>query len=140
MPNRDVHVPVGVVTGGVTALVTALVGEEEVTLPGLLSRVAGGMLGGYVGARAPDIFDPSSNGPNHRSWAHGVIPVSAAGSFLSDWYFTFREKRLAETKSGDTGNDILNNLIVGTVDGFGTSYLSHLALDATTPKRLPLMN
>lgn len=139
MPNRDVHVPVSVSAGGLVAGVCAIDQPIEV----LLSRTAGGAIGGWLGGLMPDIIDPSKNGPNHRSLGHGIIPVSLICSIGFEKFLSLRDHLKDKSDRARFDDDLSTSLLlealIGAMDGFIAGYLAHLALDARTPKGLPII-
>jgi len=136
MPNRDVHIKVGVGFAVSATIVAAIASNEEITFEEICMRVAGAVLGGYVGARLPDIIDPSSRGPNHRSLGHGVVPNGTLCALGTERYLDMRKNLLGES---DKKSRIYNQLIVGAMDGFIAGHTSHLILDSRTPKGLPVI-
>jgi len=133
MANREAHVAVGIAAAIFTEI---LVSKGS---PNVGARLFGAILGGYIGARAPDIIDPPSNGPNHRGIGHGVVPVSVAFAAASNDFAHAR--RWLETRAA--GSPPLEQFLfasaVGIMGGFAVSYASHLALDAVTPRGLPVI-
>ena len=149
MPNKKTHGPVSTGIGVAAALLRS---DEKNPWARALIGVGGG-IGGYWGGRMPDLIDPPTS-PNHRSWGHGVLPVSATfGSAIS------RAQRFEKdllryasnlgTAAGEaetfidrlllTAGQALALLVAGAIPGFAAGYVSHLALDLTTAKRLPLV-
>jgi len=135
MPNRDVHVKWGVTSGVVTTALTAIINDERLTIMEWFARLSSAAAAGYIGARLPDIIDPPTN-PNHRSWGHGVLPNTIAYSAVIKTASNYR-KKLSQEASEDK---LLNSFAIGAMDGFVGGHLSHLALDARTPKSLPLVS
>ena len=136
MPNRDVHVKVGVGSAICATVATAIVLDEKLTFEEMLLRVLGASIGGYMGARVPDIIDPSSRGPNHRSIGHGVVSNGTLYAFSKDKFLDTRKKLSNETEQRKR---LFNQFIVGAMEGFVTGHASHLVLDSRTPKGLPLV-
>jgi len=139
MPNRNVHLPVGRAAGVATA--GYLAKDEDWFL--ILLRASGGYLGGKAGALAPDIIDPSSNGPNHRSIGHGIVPLSSIALLGKDALTGLRNKLMEWAEKFDRGRfpvfTWLCHFAIGLIDGFLAGYLSHVALDSMTPKGLPVI-
>ena len=77
---------------------------------------------GALAAAAPDVLEPALH-PNHRSICHSM----AAGGAVS--------YGLAKLDPGSAGGEWQYSLVRAAVVG----YLSHLLLDATTPKGLPVL-
>lgn len=116
-------------------------------------EIIGGSIGGIVGSRLPDVIDPPTS-PNHRSLGHGVVPVGCTAYAV--WELLERSQAALRAKADDLRNDrdgldgelrklgsqllewlcrILAGMVMGVVGG----YASHLALDVTTAKGLPLV-
>ncbi len=149
MPNRKTHKKVGAAFGAGAAFLKSSGQPMEYRL----IEALGGAFGGYYGGIMPDIFDPATS-PNHRSWGHGVIPVAGVARYtipnVGDWQKNLRD--LANTCAARRENaqteadaflygaaEIACRLGVGAVPGLIAGYISHLVLDAGTPKRLPLI-
>ncbi len=150
MPNADTHIPVGVASGAVMAITRVPSGADgyQATIETL-----GGMLGGLIGAKMPDIIDPATC-PNHRGFGHGMFNALTAGKLylkkLPQWQAEFREKANSYEAMAQAEQDgfkrfllvaksILCLAIAGLLAGLFAGYASHLALDFTTPKGLPLL-
>jgi len=117
------------------------------------AELLGGILGGLAGARLPDIVDPPTN-PNHRGLGHGVIPVAIVATkyqmSLSQnqedcRHFAAEQWRASQSAPTELDRYIFNTLgfigflVSGLAAGLLAGYVSHIALDATTPKSLPLI-
>lgn len=136
MPNRTVHIPAGVASGATFASVRAINERDEV----IYARAIGGLIGGYFGAQLPDIIDPSTNGPNHRSLGHGVLPNACAAAYLQKPYEDLRGYLSVRAEEYNTPiPSALIQCLIGMLDGFIAGYVSHLVLDSFTPKGLPLV-
>ncbi|WP_462272817.1 metal-dependent hydrolase [Methanohalophilus sp.] len=72
-----------------------------------------------IGAILPDIIEPAKS-PSHRSFFHSFTMLIIAGLFS---YHLL------------TGTESANMSMIGFL---GIGYVSHLVLDSTTPKSLPL--
>lgn len=149
MSNRATHCFAGVSAGAVAAGCYA----DRQTVFNFLFEIAGGCAGGYLGARVPDWIDPATN-PNHRNWGHGGGTV-AGGIYLAHdtllswqrWLRTeaCRYERMAEYAASDLAK--LGYLMrasflraaAGMIAGFVAGYVSHVALDFTTPMCIPLV-
>jgi len=119
--NGPVHTIIGTAAGSVVGLTAKDVPEDE-QLWVFLAAVVGGALGGKM----PDILEPSLNNPNHRQFCHSVAVLAVGGwlyALLRDW-------------DGQSPTDrLVKHFIMGVLAGYG----SHLGLDATTPRSLPLL-
>lgn len=149
MSNGRTHRAVGTIAGGGYALARAKQQAPE----HVLLEVLGGAVAGNLGARLPDVFDPPLH-PGHRSLAHGIVPVAAAGraavNALDGWQAQLRaeaSRRASLRQSAATSFErfwqalieILCRLGAGALAGLLAGYGSHVALDAFTPASLPLL-
>lgn len=80
---------------------------------------------GAVATRLPDILEPATN-PNHRQFCHSILFGCAVG------YGTYKAWQWEPTE--DWQKFVRWALLIG-----GAAYLTHLALDFTTRKSLPLV-
>jgi hypothetical protein len=119
----------------------------------IAETILGGPLGALLGASFPDVIEPATT-PNHRGPAHAVVPMGAIGFALwnlaDDWQDWLRAKadefnyRAALATDGfwkflfQTA-ELLLRIVAGAIASFIGGYASHLALDATTPRGLPLL-
>lgn len=122
MPNTKTHLIVGGATG---AAVNVLMQLDRMAmnpaakfdwLELALCTAAGG-----VAALLPDLLEPA-NSPSHRAFFH-----SATASALVAYGFTGNHTKECSPET---------LLLLGVV---GCGYLSHLALDAGTPKSIPII-
>lgn len=138
----------GALAGGGAAAWTA----RKQTLAIQLVETLGGVVGGVVGARMPDVIDPPTCW-NHRSVGHGIAPIGAAATTLSKMLTGWQEKlraranaehhqyeaaKLFLAKARHLVISLLCRLASGALVGFVAGYLSHLAMDFTTPAGLPI--
>lgn len=147
MPNRKTHVMAGIVFG------TAAAGYQARSLASenLLPELAGGCLGGILGGIAPDILEPAVHSW-HRSVAH-----SGAGGFSSaaliqkcaSWQQRCRLEAQHHAQLKLVSQDdwirfwhavmtFLWALLSGFIVGVPAGYISHLVLDSTSPRGIPL--
>jgi membrane-bound metal-dependent hydrolase YbcI (DUF457 family) len=148
MANGKTHRAVGAIAGGAYAYHRA---RYQPPAHALIETL-GGVLAGVAGARLPDIFDPPLH-PGHRSIAHGLVPVAAAGRAgvmaLDRWQACLRadaDRRAALRQAAVTPLDRLWHAIVellcrlgaGALAGLLAGYGSHVALDAFTLASIPL--
>jgi hypothetical protein len=147
MANGKAHSRAGAVAGGLTAACYA----PEQPAGNVLLEVLGGVGGGLLGARLPDIIDPPTGG-RHRSVGHGMLPMGACGlrfvgalPALQTW---LREQAKRQRRLADASCDpllhichvmiqLLCTLGAGALAGLLGGYASHLVLDAMTPMGLP---
>ena len=75
--------------------------------------------------KLPDILEPALRNPHHRQFFHSVLVLMALGYGL---------KKVYEWKPKDNVQGVLRCLTLCA----GAGYVSHLLLDASTPRSLPL--
>ena len=150
MPNRDIHVPVGMGT----AFIASLYLSKDQKPEDQIYEAVGALFGGYWGSRLPDIFEPANNNPHHRALAHSLstgaaISVTAVEA-ANAWTKFFREKAERFANQRQTmGSPEVNKITSGVLEallriaagvgpGLIAAYMSHLALDACSRRSLPL--
>jgi hypothetical protein len=149
MANCKTHEWIGMAAGGGVAAFRA---RREPFADQLVEAV-GGAIGGYFGGKTPDILEPAIHGWHRdicHSWtvgglvAKGVTTLGRWEKDCRDRAADFRRRRLAAGVPPLTAffywlAEMFWNLAAGFVAGFGAGYLSHLALDAATPRGLPIL-
>lgn len=146
--NREEHRIVGGIAGGGAVL------AREMQDTGLvrIDRLFGGVLGGISGSELPDRIELPTN-PNHRGTFHsagtGALLLYTWRDlvYVSDELMLLRDQALSKAQGADDFWSqllyILGGLACGVVSGMvlgmPAGYISHLALDSTTPKSLPLI-
>lgn len=138
MPNKYVHRPVGAGAGYAASFYCSKgLPARERNIEAISAAV-----GGYLGAAAPDWIDPPTS-PNHRSAGHSIFIAGGGLTYaaieLNAWRSSLKAQADAAFKCGKIGQGYLFLIAAGAVTGFVAGYLSHLALDATTPRGLPLV-
>jgi len=147
MPNRAVHVLTSGLVGGAYAFKQA--GSQAG--PAAALETLGGLGGGYLGGRLPDLLDPPDC-PNHRARAHsllvGGVLIDLCQGQLEAWQRTCRdwaEKLTARKAAAAPGSpeafllgvaEVACRLLAGFLAGLLAGYLTHLGLDALTPASL----
>jgi hypothetical protein len=149
MPNARTHKTVGTCAG---ILGSVPVAGKQCDFLGALVALIGGGLGGYVGGITPDLIDKPTS-PNHRATAHGVLPVALAAGIgsriikpITDALLRWAEAaKKAAAGAGNPVDQALYSLArvvylvaAGFVAGFAVGYLSHVVLDLTTKRGLPV--
>jgi uncharacterized membrane protein YfcA len=161
MPNRRTHELVGTTTGIVCAAYRA---RNQNPRNQFLETV-GGAVGGYLGSTFADYLEPAISSW-HRGAAHSAgtgAMVLFSVDHLAKWEAFCRKK--AEQYAAIPMVPVVNpqgiafvpaqlsplaqllrtvaelfwRFLAGFPAGFATSYLSHLALDAATPRSIPLL-
>jgi len=148
--NGKTHRAVGAVSGFAVTLARSD-GQEKWKR---LAEGVGGALGGYLGACAPDVLEPAVHSW-HRNGCHsvsaGAAVVVGARKAVGAWEAKCREMAArCETKRHAAGVNDLQRLLyliaevalriaAGLLSGAATGYVSHLVLDAVTPRGIPLI-
>jgi hypothetical protein len=161
MPDRRTHQLVGIATSTACAAYRARNQNPRHQLP----EIAGGAVGGYLGSTFADYLEPAISSW-HRGSAHSAgtgAMVFWLVDQLTEWE-TFCRRRAEEcaaipmvavlTPQGivfvpaqlSRLEQLFRNMaelfwrfLAGVPTGFATSYLSHLTLDAATPRSIPLL-
>ena len=150
MAGRREHDAAGVVTGVATALLTT---RRKASAYELVAEALGGAFGGRFGSRIPDVLEPAVHS-YHRNVAHSVTFATAVTvkgkkraarmqARLRAQADEYAERRAA---SGDWFEQIVLWIaetacrVAGFVAGVIPGYLSHLVLDAGTPRGIPLLS
>ena len=81
---------------------------------------------GTLFGKLPDILEPSLNNPHHRQFCHSIVVLGLVGYGLKKAYYW-------------QPRDSFESFLRGVALVAGVGYLSHLVLDATTPRSLPLL-
>jgi membrane-bound metal-dependent hydrolase YbcI (DUF457 family) len=146
--NHREHVRAGAVAGGATA---AFLARNQ---PGhfAIAEIFAGSIGGVLGAKLPDVLEPAIHSW-HRSSAHSI---SAAGGIalvavrkLQDWQEYCRKNTAKHSAQLAMATEPLArmwhsllilvwSLLAGFAPGVVAGYLSHLAMDACTPRGIPV--
>lgn len=120
MANGFVHT----VTGAATGLAAVLIEKETLQESPLLLLAAPAV--GTVFGKLPDVIEPAFKNPNHRQFFHSIAFVGLVAYGLKKTY---------DWKPEDGVDKAIR--LLALCAGFG--YLSHLVLDSTTPRGLPLV-
>jgi hypothetical protein len=149
MPGFDTHETVGGFVGGTAALWCSQ-GQPPLLA---LAETLGGVLAGRAAGVWPDAFEPATSS-YHRDTCHALAPAaygatvvfgqveSVQGSLRAQAQACF--KLAAATNDGNqrfiivlTGFAL--HALAGAVPAVPASYISHIALDACTPRGVPLL-
>jgi LexA-binding, inner membrane-associated putative hydrolase len=153
MPDMKTHKFVGAASGAVYAAYKA--GDH----PNVLIEAIGGGFGGYWASMLPDVLEPATSswhrGPCHSFTAGGV--VMSASSVLTDWATACRQEADKHRATEMAWNPATGSFtpmpqnpfqllaewfwsfLAGLLNGLGAGYLSHIALDAFTPRGVPFV-
>ena len=148
MPNGKAHMIVGGLTGTATA---AVLSRNENGWDFAL-EVLGGAGAGAIGGKLPDSLEPALH-PHHRAFFHSLAAGGATTAATRKWLCAAQGRLRLEAKEQRALMDETDGfeaflhwlfwvglrLLSGATAGFTTGYLSHLALDASTPMSLPLL-
>lgn len=151
MSSGKIHRVVGGVAGGVAAGVRA----HRDPNGRLLIEALAGMLGGSHGGMLPDVLEPAIHS-HHRqvmhSWtllggtALGVVRNAAAlEAYIQSWTAKIGELEELAPQAAPFEAFLIRlgavglHAAIGYVTGLAAGYASHLALDALTPRGLPLL-
>ena len=118
MANGKTHILVGAAVG----IGVALIDNKKHSFSH--NPITAMAVGGFFG-KLPDLLEPATN-PHHRQFCHSVLTAGMVSFGLSEVFKW-------------DANSALEKVIRGTALIAGFSYLSHLVLDATTPRSLPLI-
>ncbi len=161
MANRRTHEIVGVGVGVAYSSYRA----KDQDSKNFLLEVLGGALGGYVGGRLPDVVEPGTSSW-HRDVGHSLTAGAAVVSsqdLLARCEAFCREqaercRAIAMVPVVGSGRvvfvhapadplaqlsmkaaELLWRFLAGFLNGLAAGYVSHLALDARTPRSIPLL-
>lgn len=139
MPNRDVHLRIGAVSGAAYATYHAW-GQPG---PYVLAEAAGGLVGGIGGGLFRDWIDTPCS-PRRRAEAHSMSITGTVGYFMNQqlpqWQANLRAVSPALLPT--IGYGVLESILrflSGLIGGLLAGYASHLALDSLTPSSLPIL-
>ncbi len=138
MPCRDEHNELGMLAGGLAALVSSLSAASPPTGWDLVARIGGGLVGGGFGSQLPDVFEPATS-PHHRSTMHSAAITTAIGAGGIRHAVPVANALCERNATTDPGTSALQNLLAGMVVGTAAGYISHTVADALTPRGIPLL-
>lgn len=120
MPNGLTHS----VAGGLSGLAVAALDKDECgnschnSLPAIGIRAVFGKL--------PDVLELSLKNPHHRQFYHNVVMLALVG---------YGTKKACDWETRNMAESIIRGITLCA----GVGYLTHLLLDATTSRSLPLL-
>ena len=112
------------VVGGLSGLAVSLLDTDD-RGQSAHNPVLAMAVGTFFG-KLPDILESALRNPHHRQFFHSVLVLVAMGAGLKNIY---------EWKPKDNVQEVLRCLMLCA----GVGYISHLLLDASTPRSLPLI-
>jgi len=141
MADGKTHKAIGAAAGTVASLIyNGQKGNPDLSL----IYAAGGLLGGILGGKLPDIIDRPDT-PNHRSFGHSVALVGIS-AWTEKETVIFRnilaELQVNAEELDSKGEKFLAgccHFIAAFMIGIVAGYGSHLALDMFGKKGLPLL-
>lgn len=135
MANRDTHDIIGISTGVLATLLSALQQGRQPSIWELL----GGGLGGLGGSRAPDLLEPAHH-PHHRQFAHSFMVLVGGGASLAG---PSRSAQAALGGAAQRETEPVMRALLGVAGGMAIAlpagYASHVLADATTPRGIPFI-
>lgn len=149
MPNRPIHLA----TSGPAGAAFAYYNSPYTNDIQRLQEVVGGALGGLLGGLLPDLCDPPRH-PGHRAVAHAVLPVGLGATAwignLDSWQKDLRDRADEYTRRQSQADDpflqaldgllaLVFRMLSGMLAGIVAGYVTHICLDFTTPRCLPLI-
>lgn len=120
MPNHSTHLIAGGLSGLIVAMFDKNDNHKTAHDPFLAAAV------GAISGCLPDMLEPALRNPHHRQFFHSVVVLVAAGYGL---------KKVYEWKPEDNLEALLRKVLLFA----GVGYVSHLLLDATTARSLPII-
>jgi len=149
MASRRAHVAVGIPSGVVAGVYAARQQKHD----WLITESVGGGMGGYVGALLPDVLEPAVSSWHRstcHSWAAVGVAVQTVPEQIRRWQAYCRAQASDHESQRDASEDPVVRawhgtcamfwlLAAGFAAGLAAGYASHLMLDATTPRGLPLI-
>ena len=149
MPSKQAHINCGSLVGFGAAAYRAK--DQDPIFA--FAEMLGGAVGGRLGGQFPDRIEPATSsyhrGPAH-SYSTGAAMLSLGKSSV-EWCESgcragAERLRQQRHESSDNWTGILNffcefalHFVAGAVTGVVAGYVSHLMLDARTPRGLPLL-
>lgn len=151
MANGQVHRNVGMLAGAAGAFYDAT--RQPVLPVDFIAEVAGGALVGRLVGRLPDVLEPAVSS-YHRSVAHSVTVGVAVAVKVPPVTRTIAQAARERAEryralAQQTENPWLSlwytlvrlfwSMVAGGANALAPAYVSHLVLDAFTPRGIPLV-
>jgi membrane-bound metal-dependent hydrolase YbcI (DUF457 family) len=150
MPGYQQHRTIGGLVGGTTALVCA---QNQPPLLALAETIGGFVAGQYAGTWA-DALEPATSS-YHRDFCHALVPTAYATTCVFQQVESLQTylrsqaqgcfQLAASTEDGlqqflNIAAGLLLHGAAGAVPAIAASYISHIALDAVSPRGVPLIS
>ena len=147
MPRRRVHVA----AGGAIGIAIGVATSRKLPRGHQDTHMAFAGIGGVLGSVAPDVLEPATS-PNHRAFFHSVAAcVALSAARAADWASKCHRAAAECGSRASAATDeavrrwenikaFLWRALAGFLIGLVAGYASHLALDATTSRSLPLFS
>jgi len=148
MANRKTHVIAGLASGTTVAAYRA----RDLESGHFLIEACGGGIGGMLGGIAPDVLEPAIHSW-HRSVAHSGV-AGLVGARAVQQCASWQQRCRLEAHQHDHLRSIsqddwarlwhalmafLWRLLSGLIAGLPAGYISHLILDAASPRGIPIV-
>lgn len=134
MAKRSDHDAAGALTGGAAVVLSALAAGRTPSF----AEVLGGAVSGILASRVPDLLEPATH-PGHRRLAHSAVTLGATGIAVPRLHSAHISGATSADREDDPVRRFLGRFAAGAAVGSAGGYASHLVLDATTPRGLPLL-
>ena len=149
MPGYTEHQTVGGVVGGVAALLCAQ-GQPPLLIA---TETLGGWLAGRQAGTWADVAEPAISS-HHRDFCHALAPTAFGSTLVIQQVSNFQTSLRAQAHAcfqlaASTNDDLqqfvnvsaglLLHVLAGAVPAVPASYVSHVTLDACTPRGVPLL-
>ena len=112
------------IVGGLSGLAVAVLDKDDNGNSYHDPLTAIGM--GAVFGKLPDVLEPSLKNPHHRQFLHSLVMLGLVG---------YGTKKVYDWEP----QNMIESIIRGIALCAGVGYLSHLLLDATTSRSIPLL-
>jgi hypothetical protein len=147
--KQSTHLMVGTVSGVGVAAYTA---RDQQPWDFVAEAIAGG-LGGALGSLSPDLIEPAVHSWHHtiaHSYMTAAVGTVTVRRSISSWQARCRTEANRRDQLRKATSDpwlrfwrglvaFFWRMLSGFAVGAATGYLSHLALDAVTPRGIPLL-
>jgi hypothetical protein len=149
MPGYKTHKAIGGIAGGTAAFVCA---QNQPPLL-VLAETFGGWMAGQHAGTWPDIAEPGISS-HHRDFCHSLAPTAYGATVVFQQVGSIQDSLRSQAQAcfqlAASTNDglqqfvnvtagLLLHVLAGAVPAIPASYVSHVVLDAATPRGIPLV-